>query len=341
MTLQMKKQDTLAALFEYVSDPVIGINSRGRIQFANPAAEMALGVPAASLLGQPSNVHPVTRALAAYFEQAEDDSDPTGQEFTLASGVYEVRCWNVSRSLSVGLLKKVAGVQPRLADQIAEIIHGLKSPISSAKFSLDYVLEVGGLHERQMDFLLRAHRKLTYMTTLVNNLLDLLRLEAGDDLAWEELDLTDLVRHSVAQFEMDARQQGITFDLKMPATACLVEGDRARLERVIGDLISNAIKYSPNGGGVCVVVEMNAETAAVRVEDEGLGVAPEHLSHVFERFYRVHTPETHRIEGSGLGLALVKAAVEKHGGEVFADSQPGLGSVFGFRIPLQQASPEA
>jgi signal transduction histidine kinase len=114
----------------------------------------------------------------------------------------------------------------------------------------------------------------------------------------------------------------------------VIQGDERRLQSAISNLVSNAIKYSPNGGPVYVTVVPNEKTVTLRVEDHGIGIAPEHLSYLFQRFYRVHTPETSRIEGTGLGLAIVKAIVEKHGGEVFVQSAPGEGSVFGFRLPL-------
>jgi two-component system phosphate regulon sensor histidine kinase PhoR len=247
--------------------------------------------------------------------------------------VYAVRYLELSEPVRLLILSPLNNGQSQLSEQIADTIHSLKSPLAAAKLSLDLVFELGNLSDQHIDFLQRTYRKLAYMSTLVNNLLELIRLESNADLELAEIDLNDLVCRTVDQFRPDAEAQGIHFELALPPNGYSIRADYNRIERVVGDLISNAIKYSPHGGCVRAVVEGEDGTVTVRIEDEGLGIASEHLPHLFDRFYRVHTRETHRIEGSGLGLAIVKAAVERHGGTVFVDSIPGEGSVFGFTLP--------
>ena len=172
------------------------------------------------------------------------------------------------------------------------------------------------------------------MLSQVHEILDMSWLETGGELTLCQTDLNRLVRHVASLLEGYARNSGVEFILDLPPEGCTVEGDERRLQSAIGNLIGNAIKYSPNGGPVHISVETDTTSAIFRVADHGVGIPAEHIPRLFQRFYRVRVPETRRIEGSGLGLAIVKAIVEKHKGEIFVQSEPGEGSVFGFTLPL-------
>ena len=110
-------------------------------------------------------------------------------------------------------------------------------------------------------------------------------------------------------------------------------GDEERLREVIGNLLSNAIKYSPQGGEIVVGGRADAKEVRIWVSDQGIGIAPAEQSKIFEHFYRVDNASTRKTQGAGLGLFLVKAVIEAHGGRVWVDSQPGKGSQFNFTIP--------
>jgi two-component system phosphate regulon sensor histidine kinase PhoR len=135
--------------------------------------------------------------------------------------------------------------------------------------------------------------------------------------------------------EAYAQNQGVDLRLHLAADSCPYQGDERRLESAIYNLIGNAIKYSPDGGPVDVFVESHDGNITIQVKDQGIGIQPEHLEDIFENFFRVRTPETQQIEGSGLGLPIVKTVVAKHGGEVMVTSTPGEGSTFGFSLPAQ------
>jgi signal transduction histidine kinase len=215
-----------------------------------------------------------------------------------------------------------------------EIVHDLKVRIASAKGFIDLIDASGDLSSKQQTFAQRAHLSLTSMLSQVNEILDMSWLEAGGELDSCQTDLNKLVQRAVKELEGYARHSRVEITLDLPPEGCTVEGDERRLASAIGNLVGNAIKYSPNGGPVRVSIETNNATATFRVEDHGIGIPAEHLPRLFQRFYRVRTPETRRIEGSGLGLAIVKEIIEKHGGQVLVESTPGQGSTFGFSLPL-------
>lgn len=216
---------------------------------------------------------------------------------------------------------------------MGEIVHELKSPLATVKQFVDMIAESGSLNEMQTAYVQRTYRKLDYMFSLVDEVLDAAWLESGTALTLEPVDLNDLARHAAESQMYFAQHQGVELTLDLLPEACPIKGDGQRLESAITNLISNAIKYSPNGGPVHVSIRMDGQTAIVSVEDKGLGIAPEHQPFIFDHFYRARTPETRRIEGSGLGLAIVKAVVEKHNGEIFVESVPGQGTRIWFTLP--------
>jgi signal transduction histidine kinase len=126
----------------------------------------------------------------------------------------------------------------------------------------------------------------------------------------------------------------MTLDVQIPSDMPLVPADEGRLRQIISNLISNAIKYTPPEGRVCVRAESLGQAAKVAIQDNGLGIGPEDQAHIFTRFYRVRTPETESIDGTGLGLSIVKSLVERHGGQIGLESRLGEGSTFFFTLPL-------
>jgi two-component system phosphate regulon sensor histidine kinase PhoR len=217
---------------------------------------------------------------------------------------------------------------------MGEIVHELKSPLAAVKQFMDMITQSGSLNDVQAAFVQRTYRKLDYMFDLVDEVLDAAWLEAGTGLTLEPVDLNDLAKRCTEQLSNYAQRQDVQLVLDLPPDMCTIKVDGQRIESAVSNLINNAIKYSPNGGTVHIAVEMEDEMAVVSVEDEGLGISPEHLPFIFDHFYRARTPDTRRIDGSGLGLAIVKAVIEKHGGEIFVESVPGQGSRFWFTLPV-------
>jgi signal transduction histidine kinase len=173
---------------------------------------------------------------------------------------------------------------------------------------------------------------------LIDDFLDLQRLEAGAlDHHFEPVALIPLIEEAVEMFAhtSDAHQ----YATHLPATLPRVRADADRLRQTLRNLISNATKYSPDGGAVTVSAEVCEVGVRVSVRDEGIGMNAETQSKLFTRFYRADSTATRRIGGTGLGLALVKEIIEAHGGQVGVESEPGAGSVFRFTLPLAEEEP--
>ncbi|WP_165423738.1 ATP-binding protein [Ktedonosporobacter rubrisoli] len=173
-----------------------------------------------------------------------------------------------------------------------------------------------------------------HLERLVSDLLDLSQVQAGHlDLSYEDFYLADLLAESVRSVQASAEQHTIELDLQVPDTK--IRADRVRLGQVIGNILDNAIKYSPQGGQVIVRLQEQKGYYTVSVIDQGIGVSPEHFDHIFERFYRIHNTASHQYAGIGLGLFVAKAIVDGHGGHIWFTNNQGVGSTFHFTIPIR------
>ena len=171
---------------------------------------------------------------------------------------------------------------------------------------------------------------------MINELLDLERMESGrTSLARDPVDLIELAQEALARAESTTPLH--TFRLQTEGNVETVIGDADKLTQVFANLISNAIKYSPEGGEVMVRISAEPATAVVSVTDSGLGIPTEDLERIFERYARIESANTRYIAGTGLGLPIVKQIVEMHGGKVTVESEAGAGSTFSFTIPWAPA----
>ncbi len=221
-------------------------------------------------------------------------------------------------------------------DFVANASHELRTPLTSIRGFVE-ALEDGGLEEADTAkrFLSRIRANADRMASLVDDLLELSRLESGAQPAsLEPLDCGAVAADVVTSFAKIAGRKSITLDT-VNAQAPRVLGDSDRLRRILEHLVDNALKYTPDGGRVCVRVGPEGEGALVRVEDTGPGIAGEHLPRLFERFYRVDTARSRELGGTGLGLSIVKHLAESMGASVRVASIPGSGSTFEVRLPAR------
>jgi signal transduction histidine kinase/transcriptional regulator with GAF, ATPase, and Fis domain len=222
---------------------------------------------------------------------------------------------------------------------VATASHDLKNPLSVMLGYLDLIHMTNPLNTQGLEYMQRAQRSISHMRHLIDDLLDMARIESGIALRLGEVHVRTLVRNVVESFTIPIREKAMTIDIDVPQDLPPVAADESRLEQIVENLISNAIKYTPPEGHILVRAEPLDGFMKIVVQDNGLGISPEDQAQVFARFYRVRTPETESIEGTGLGLAIVKSLVEAHGGQMGLESHLGKGSTFHFTIPLSPTSP--
>ncbi len=221
---------------------------------------------------------------------------------------------------------------------VSQASHDLRTPLAAIKGSLDNLsLGVAGeLTEKQNKLLMRATRSVDRLTDLINDVLDLNRIETGRvHLEIGEIALRPIVENLVQENKTYANSKNITLKLDAPDEALVIHADPGKIERVVGELIGNAVKYSSEGGSIDVSIQHQENNAVLTVKDSGIGMSKEELNKIWDRFYRTPTSQN-LARGSGLGLSITKELVEMHGGEIQVDSEQGKGSAFIVTLPLKK-----
>jgi signal transduction histidine kinase len=213
------------------------------------------------------------------------------------------------------------------------VSHELKTPLTAMRTSAQ-VLEAAGIAtETKREMLDIILRNIDRQTNLVNDLLDLSRIESGRmKLKFERVSLDSLIADSIESVKHAASEKGIKQNLELSESLSSVKGDREKLTQVVINLLNNAIKFTPRSGEITIkTIELNGQVE-VKVRDTGIGIPPEDLDKVFDKFYQVDSTLTREAGGTGLGLAICKGIVEAHNGKIWAESELGKGSTFIFTL---------
>lgn len=230
----------------------------------------------------------------------------------------------------------------RLKDEFMSIAsHELKTPMTTIQGYVQVLRRRASQENLDKAALIRVVDTISdqtrRMNRLVDELLDISRIEAGRlEIRREVVDLEQLLSQVVEQQQMTNDQVAIHLRVAEDAKHLKVVGDEARLQQVALNLLSNALKYSPDGGSVSVGLQRDADAAVVSVRDQGVGISEEEQAHLFERFFRTEGARQSGVSGLGLGLYIASSIVREHGGRMWVESQPGQGSAFFFSVPLAQ-----
>jgi signal transduction histidine kinase len=220
---------------------------------------------------------------------------------------------------------------------LADVSHELMTPLTAMRAYREVLAMTEVARDAEAAHCLTVIRDETErLERLVGDLLDLARLEAGgDSLTPEDVAVENLFGRVAVRHEPEARLKGVQLSTSVEAGAEILYGDPLRLEQALQNLAANALRHTPHGGEVELRAELHGEQVFLSVRDTGLGIPEEHLPYVFDRFYKVDRARTgSAAAGSGLGLSVVKAIVERHGGVISVSSRPGVATVFTIRLPL-------
>jgi len=350
------------AILESVADGIVVTDARGKVTLFNPSAERLLGIAAERILGQPLERFSGLFGAAAgeWLSKVKQWSENPGlyqsgevyeQRLDLEDGrVLSVRLTPVLTSReflgTVSVFRDITHqveVDRLKSEFVATVSHELRTPMTAIKGYVELLLKgvAGPLNEQQLRFLEIVHTNTERLSSLVSDLLDISRIEAGKiTFVPEEVDLAELVSEVLTEARRLAEEDGraVTFVAELPPDLPPVWADRERLYQILANLVDNGYRYTPDGGRVLVRARRQGEEVQVDVVDNGIGIPPDEQERVFERFYRGEHPLVMASAGTGLGLSIVRTLVEMHGGQIWVESDgiPGKGSTFSFTLPVAE-----
>lgn len=334
-----RERDKLSHILGNIVDIVIVIGKDERIVLMNQSAISALRLYSeAEYVGKAFEDAITFKPLVDFYKNAKKVDDNVTDELTLPSK--RVFYTKADFHESIGWILVMQDVTPykemdRLKSElIATVSHDLKQPLSVMRGYLDLLQMKNEFDSSSENFINMIDRSIINMRQLIDDLLDLAKIESGIDLSVDSVQLGDLLRDIIEVNKGGALAKSMTMIEDLPDDLLVVKGEQARLHQIFNNLVSNAIKYTPPEGEVRVWAEKRGASVRVGVKDNGLGISPEDQAHIFERFYRVRRPETESIDGTGLGLAIVKSLVEAHQGTIRLESTLGEGSTFYVTLPL-------
>lgn len=337
----------LAAILASTPDPVLVTDQYNRLLLSNPAAWQALGAAVGTGEGQPIEKLLTQKPLVDIL--GIDSPDKLSVEVTLLNNqVYLATASPVvadGRSMGrVCILRDITHfkqLDTLKTEFVSTVSHDLRSPLTLMRGYATMLEMVGVLNEQQQGYVKKIIFGVENMSRMVNNLLDLGRIDAGVGLNLQMVPVVDTAERVFNTLQPQASQKNITLTLQLPEnTMPLVEADSALLEQAMYNLVENAIKYTPQNGRVSITMKIIGDGMQFEVEDTGIGIAPIDQPRLFEKFYRGGQREAREQKGSGLGLAIVRSIAERHGGKVWLESQLGKGSTFFLQVPLRQPKQE-
>jgi len=351
------EKSRMGTLINHLLDGVMATDGEKQVALANPAflkltgyrGESPIGLPVNKLIQNEKLLQLIDEALSMPADQFTELTDEFDQG-ALAENketVLAVRCVpfrdRLHRNLGtvtvvhdITALKKMDKIK---TDFVSMVAHEIKSPMNSVLALVKVVQDrlAGDVTEKQQEILGRVSEKIKGLSDLAADLLDLSRIESGlITLEKERLQIAALLSEQVAFHQTRAQGKNIQLNLEsLPELPPILANKRA-IEEVFANLLTNAIKYTPEAGTVSVSASAEKDYVHSAVKDTGFGISRENLARIFERFYRVKDDKTRMISGTGLGLAIVKSIVEAHNGRIEAESEPDRGSTFHVFLPIMQ-----
>jgi len=348
-----KDKETTENIIRHMAEGLVVVDPDGRIVMVNPTAENLLGISVHDVGKHIKDVVKDEHALALVKGAipAQDGSaeknielfskdEATKRVLRTSSAVVEDSLGRTVGMVTVlNDITKQKEVERLKSNFVAGISHELRTPLVSMRQSLSLILNktTGPITQQQEEFLSIADRNLQRLTNLINDLLDLSKLEAGKmTISRKSSLLENIVNEAINGLNNWAKSRGIALEKNIPQGIPELNVDADRIIQVLTNLIGNAVKFTPENGRITVVALMNDDSHAVEVSviDTGVGITKENLPKVFDKFFQTGEKSLAQVSGTGIGLSIAKEIVELHGGKIWVESEYGKGTKFIFSLPL-------
>ncbi|GKV57711.1 PAS domain-containing sensor histidine kinase [Sporosarcina sp. NCCP-2222] len=340
------EQRKLASVLENMTDGVISTDRKGRISLINDSALMMLRVTRDLVLNRP-----ITSVLGLEQDYAFEDliqmKESIALDFSTEEQPYILRATFSVTQRETGFVNGLIVVLHDNTEQekidmerrefVSNVSHELRTPLTTMRSYLDALADGAWKSEDIAPNFLRVTQTETErMIRLVNDLLKLSRMDSKEyELDTEWVEFNHFFNSIIERFEF-SKSQNVHFKRLLPREDLFVEIDPDKLTQVIDNIISNALKYSPDGGDVRFGVTTSGDFIKVMISDDGMGIPKANVTRIFERFYRADRARSRAMGGTGLGLAIAKEMINAHGGDIWAESEEGKGTTIFFTLPYEQ-----
>ncbi|GAC1337874.1 MAG: hypothetical protein NVSMB29_02880 [Candidatus Dormibacteria bacterium] len=326
----------LDALTAQLDEGLVVVTTDGLVAYLNPAARRLFGGRAGMAFAAIAGDY----RLARMVEQARSSGVLQERELGDSGGGLEIMARALRTdtegtvTLTVHDRSELRRLERVRRDFVGNVSHELRTPVTAIQLLVE-TLQAGALDEpaAAREFVGRIRLEVTHMAQMVEQLLDLSTIESGEAaLPRDRVALSELLR-AADRLRPLAEERNITLEVVPPVAPGYISGDATRLGHVLRNLVHNAIKFTPPAGSVTVRCRTDQGDIVFEVSDTGVGIAPEELPRIFERFWKADRSRQRDGEGSGLGLAIARHVVDVHGGTISVRSAPGAGSTFTVRLP--------
>lgn len=327
----------LETILNHIEDGVIILDINDNLLLINPAARRAFGI------GKDENIteknvfsvipHQDLRNLITmgrtnplqYHEISFEDERVFNAQYASIPGI------GIAVTMQdITYLKQIDHMKNEF---ISTVSHDLRSPLTAILGYVELFDRVGPVNDQQRDFIRRVQVSVQSVTALINDLLELGKIEAGISGTVDTVPMDTVLQSAIDNISYQITEKDLNFHTKLPPVAPLIYGNPVRIRQMLDNLLGNALKYTPVGGDIVVSLAVEADQLLLQISDTGPGIPPADQPHIFEKFYRGSNVST-KVTGSGLGLAIVKSIVETHHGRIWVDSVYGKGSTFTVVLPI-------
>ncbi len=325
-----------------VTDGVVVLDESQKISFINPVAAEALEITVGT---QKAVGSPISEVVdhAEFISLIQESAQrlPEREEIRTKDGrffsVQGARIPDIGLTLTMHDISYLKELDRIKSEFVSTVSHDLRSPLTAVMGYIELLSRVGPLNERQMEFVHRVQQSVQNITSLVNELLDLGRIEAGFDTHREFIDIGPIVQVATDELQPLAEKKSQRLLVSVETNLPALLANPGRIQQVAENLVGNAIKYSPIGARIEVRAYQEEQQVILQVSDNGPGIPLSDQPYIFDKFYRAsNVPDD--VAGSGLGLAIVKSIVEAHSGRVWVESHPGEGTTFTVVLPTTTAT---
>ncbi len=342
-----REKNKVEAILTNMTDGIIAVNAEGVVIHANPAAYKIFNIREEDLYNRNFDEAAEKLDLGITFNDILNDSDKNYNILSINNLIIKISVVQIineqNKAEGAMLVLQDVTEQEKLdkmrKEFVANVSHELRTPLTTIRSYTETLLD-GALDNKEytLNFLKVINSESERMTRLVKDLLQLSKLDY-DKMEWnmKSLSILNILRDCVVKMEMAAKQKNQSLSFEAIGELCEINGDKDRIEQVIINIISNAIKYTPDNGSIKVTAKRLKDSVEIRIADSGIGIPKEDLPRLFERFYRVDKARSRSMGGTGLGLSIAKNIVEAHKGSIRIESEYGKGSEVIINFPCEES----